>query len=382
MMRRWIACGVALAIVLLAVPAIGAQAAKPTVSAKSAVLIDGLSGQILYDYNAHEQRAMASTTKIMTTLLAVESGRMEEELVTTREMVMVEGSSMGLKVGDTVSLETLCYGMLMASGNDAANTTALYLGGTQQGFARMMNQRAKDIGMTSTNFVTPSGLDDDQHYSTAYDMALLGRAAMQNPLFATMVSRKSVRVSFGNPPYERTLTGHNKLLNMYEHACGIKTGFTKKAGRCLVTAAKKDGALLIAVTLSAPDDWNDHIKLYEYGFSQMERVPLTYNTKDLRVPVTGGQVPETKVLCNQITVCLPKSRAGEITAQVQLEHFLYAPVAFGQPVGKVIYTLDGAQIGSSLLIASGDVVQAQKEEKQPGFWQRVLDWFKALGGDS
>ncbi|HCC34391.1 MAG TPA: D-alanyl-D-alanine carboxypeptidase, partial [Ruminococcaceae bacterium] len=221
------------------------------ISAASAVLIEPVTGRVLFEKNKDERRSMASTTKIMTALLAAESGRLEEPFTVTSQMINVEGTSMGLKSGDQVTLSALVYGMMLASGNDAANAAAVFLGGTQSGFAKLMNARAREIGMTGTNFVTPSGLDDDEHYTTAHDMALLAAEAMKNPVFLKAASSLSAQVQIGNPPIKRTYSNHNRLLREYKGANGVKTGFTKKSGRCLVSSAERDGISLIAVTLHA-----------------------------------------------------------------------------------------------------------------------------------
>lgn len=364
--KQWLACLLAATLLGSLYPPLSAVAeGKPSLSASSAILIDGLSGQVLFEKNAYETMPMASTTKIMTTLLAIESGELEREIVTTKEMVAVEGSSMGLVEGDTVSLEALCYGMLLCSGNDAANTTALALAGSLPNFAKMMNDKANQLGLQQTNFVTPSGLDAEGHYSTAYDMALLGRAAMKNETFAAIAECRTARVSFGNPPFERILYGHNKLLSMYADAVGIKTGFTKKSGRCLVSAAKRDGALLIAVTLSAPDDWNDHIKMFDYGFSLYSKQTLDTNTEEVRLPVTGGEGSAVGVLCEDVEVSLLPGQAERVERTLLLPHFTYAPIGFGESMGEAVFTLDGEEVARAKLVAAWDVAQATPQAEPP-----------------
>ena len=244
----------------------------PQVSAQAAIVIHADSGKVLYEKNADEQRSMASTTKIMTALIALETAAADDPVVTiTDEMVRVEGSSMGLQPGDQLTLKSLAAGMLIVSGNDAANSAAIAISGSTEAFAEKMNQRAQELGMEHTHFVTPSGLDDDAHYSTARDMATLAAAAMKNPDFAAIVGQKAMNISFITPDQTRRYTNHNKLLNLYEGCTGVKTGFTKKSGRCLVSAAERDGIRLIAVTLNAPDDWNDHMALLNDGFSKLLR---------------------------------------------------------------------------------------------------------------
>ncbi len=276
---------------LLLLPLPTARAAnEPGVSAQSAILISGDDGTVIFEKNAHERLAMASTTKIMTALLTLEEAERAGDPVIdiTEEMVRVEGPSMGLQAGNRLTLTNLTSGMLLASGNDAANAAALYLGESQEGFAKLMNARAREIGMEETNFVTPSGLDDDEHYSTAYDMALLGREAMMNDEFARIAGSSALQVEFIEPEQRVSYTNHNKLLRIYDGCIGIKTGFTKKAGRTLVSAARREGTTLIAVTLNAPDDWDDHTAMFDYGFETVKTVQMGGEALPETLPVAGS----------------------------------------------------------------------------------------------
>ena len=211
------------------------------ISAQSAVLIDGTSGRILYEHNAYQKLPMASTTKIMTGLLACESGKLSETVKTSAFASGTEGSSLWLKVGEEQSLEDLTYGLMLKSGNDAAVSIAEYLGGNTDAFALLMNKRAKEIGAVNTNFKNPHGLDHEEHYTTAYDLALIAREAMKNETFRKIVSTKTYSIPMQNEKWDRHLKNHNKLLWQYEGCNGIKTGYTKKCGRCLVSSAKKGG---------------------------------------------------------------------------------------------------------------------------------------------
>ena len=255
-------------IIPMSFPLFALADAQPQVSAKSAVLINADSGEILYAKGENDKRPMASTTKIMTALITLEMAAVNNKIVTiTDNMVRVEGSSMGLMPGNKLSLKSLAAGMLLVSGNDAANSAAIAIGGSTESFAELMNKRAKELNMTNTHFVTPSGLDDKEHYTTARDLAVLAAAAMKNPDFAEIACEKSMSVQFISPDLTRRLTNHNKLLSMYNGCVGVKTGFTKKAGRCLVSSAEKNGVHLVAVTLNASDDWNDHAKNNHYSLN-------------------------------------------------------------------------------------------------------------------
>lgn len=310
----------------------------PTLSAECAVVVNVQTGEILYSKNAEKRRSMASTTKIMTALLAIESGKLQSEIVVSEDMVNVEGTSMGLVAGDSVSLDELVYGMLLSSGNDAANTVAYFLGGGIEGFAVMMNERAAEIGMKNTNFVTPSGLDSDEHYSTAYDMALLGIEAVKNPKFVSVCSSESAALTYGNPPYRRTVTNHNKLLKSYDYALGIKTGFTKKSGRCLVSYAMNEGSELVAVTLNAPDDWNDHRKLLDYGFESVQSDTIIPQIPE-SLQVVGSNVDSVKITVKPFSYSYYEKH--KITYKVFINKFIYAPVKADTVVGYCVYYMNG-----------------------------------------
>jgi len=241
------------------------------ISAKSAVLIDGASGRVLYEHNAYEKLPMASTTKIMTGLLACESGKLEKTVKVSPFASGTEGSSLWLKIGEKLTLEELTYGLMLKSGNDAAVAIAEYLGGNVDAFALLMNKRAREIGAVNTNFTNPHGLDADGHYTTAFDLAMIAREAMRNKKFREIVSTKTYSIPMQDEKWDRALKNHNKLLWRYEGCNGVKTGYTKKTGRCLVTSAERDGENLICVTLNATDDWNDHINLFNYGFENYEK---------------------------------------------------------------------------------------------------------------
>lgn len=238
-------------------------------SARAAVLIDGKSGKVLFEKNKDERLPMASTTKIMTGLLACESKKMKKVVTVSPVASGTEGSSLWLEPEEKQTLENLTYGLMLRSGNDAAVAIAEYLGGSTEAFALMMNERAKKIGVQNTGFQNPNGLDAEGHFTTAYDLALISREAMKNKKFRKIVSTKSKTIPWESSEWDRSLTNHNKMLWRYEGCNGIKTGFTKKSGRCLVTSAKRGKTELICVTLNAPDDWNDHTKMLDYGFETL-----------------------------------------------------------------------------------------------------------------
>lgn len=364
-MKKIISVIYAAVIIASAVPFnVSAEQTLPEVSAKGCVLIEEKTGRIVFEKNSYEKLPMASTTKIMTTLLCLESGGLDDEFVVDSEAIKVEGSSMGLTEGDVVTKRALCYGMLLPSGNDAANVTAVKLGGTIENFAEMMNERAAEIGMNRTCFVTPSGLEGEGHGSSAYDMALLAREALRNPDFAEICSQKKANVCFGNPPYERWLVNTNKLLDMYEGVKGVKTGFTDEAGRCLVSACERDGISMICVTLNDKDDWNDHIKLYDYGFSRLEKSELT-SDEIMQAEVAGGTEEKIPVKVEgSITIGTDGMAENRITTELFLSPFVYAPVNVGDTLGELKYYYDGRYIDSLPVKAMKTVGYFEENEKK------------------
>lgn len=349
----------------------------PSVSARCAAVIHMDTGEVLFEKNGSEQRAMASTTKIMTALLTLEEAAIDNrEVEITREMVLVEGSSMGLREGDRLTLHDLAVGMLTVSGNDAANSAAIAISGSREAFVERMNLRAKELGMANTHFDTPSGLDGDTHYSTALDMAKLGAAAMSNPDFAAIAGSQSMKVTFLSPEKTVTYQNHNKLLKLYEGCTGVKTGFTKKAGRCLVSSAEKDGVRLVVVTLDAPDDWNDHKALLDYGFSCMTTLTFDESGYTCRIPVAGIGELTVKGKEEPKTVALPVSKEGSVRRIVEIPRFLYAPVQKGEQVGCVRYVLEEKTVAEIPLLSGKS---ALLPERTLGWWERVLAFFGITG---
>ena len=373
----WMAMLLMVGVLFCSAPAVSAE--QPSVCASSAVLMEAQTGRVLFAKNAEERHSMASTTKIMTALIAVQSERLDDVVEITQEMIEVEGSSIYLKAGEKLTLRALVTGLLLESGNDAANAIAITLAGSKEEFANKMNEVAKSLGMKNTHFVTPSGLDDEEHYTTAYDMALLGCAAMRCPDFATIASQKTMTIDFVEPQVRRTFYNHNRLLLEMEGCNGVKTGFTKKSGRCLVSSCERDGVLLVAVTLKDPDDWNDHKKMMNYGFDQVERITFSETGMNLSVPVVGTGTDCRIVLqeCGSVDAVIPKGRAGDVQMRIETEPFLYAPVVKGQAAGRLVYLLDGQQIAEIPLITDEEIAFVPRERN---WFERFCDFFRRLFG--
>lgn len=354
-----------------------AKAVGISVSAECAVLMCADNGEVLYEKNSEMKHAMASTTKILTSIIALEAAQYGNKQVKVTKDMYAEGSSMYLKEGEILTLKDLATGMMTVSGNDAANAVALSLANNFSDFAKIMNAKAKEIGMKNSSFVTPSGLDDDNHYSTAYDMALLMSYAMKNVDFAELTSKKSESVTFIKPEGKVcTYTNHNKLLRLYEYCVGGKTGFTESAGRCLVSCAKKDGVTLVAVTLNAPDDWNDHINMYEYGFPMMQSVELDDFSESFSVNIVGGETDNIFAVAeNSSQAIVKKSDINMIERKVMLADFVYAPVTAGDRIGVITYKYNGDIIAENYLVAETSVKYV---EVKKSFFQKLVDFISSI----
>ena len=357
------AAAAAAAIVLCASLAGAACAAQaPGCSARSAILVDAQTGRVLYEKNADERSLIASTTKIMTGLLVCEEENLDREVTVPAEAVGVEGSSMYLKVKERVTLRDLLYGMMLHSGNDAAVALAIVTHGSVEAFAARMNERAQALGLHDTHFMNPNGLDEENHYSTARDLARLACAAMENEQFRSVVSGKSAMAA------GRSLTNHNKLLWRVEGADGIKTGYTKKAGRILVGSACRDGRRLICVTIRDADDWRDQQALLEYGFSAFRRETVLSEGEIVgSVPVIGSKTQRVSLLAGQtVTCCLAEGQT--VQTVLHAPQFVYAPVLPGQ-AGWIAVLVDGVCVRTiPALIAQ----TAEEDRPARGFWKQIF----------
>lgn len=335
------------------------------VSARRAYVLDAVSGRELFVRNPDERSLIASTTKIMTALIVCEQCNVLDRMRIPKEAVGIEGSSMYLKEGEVLTLQELLYGLMLSSGNDAAVALAIYCGGTVEGFAELMNDKARNLGLTGTHFENPNGLDSPGHYSTARDLAKLAAYAMKNPIFYKTVSAKSVRIG------ERCLTNHNKLLWKLEGADGVKTGFTKAAGRILVSSATRQGRRIIGVTIDAPDDWNDHCQLLNEGFARYQDRQIVQAGQRVSVQeVLGGDARRIEVLAAED---FSYALAAEECPQLVLPGpgFVYAPAVEGAEAGFAYVLINGTVIGK-VPVVYGTTVE-QEAEEQKGFWQKLFE---------
>ena len=306
------------------------------VNARGAVLIEAGSGAVVFGQNQNARLPMASTTKIMTALVALEALPLDTPVKITAASVGVEGSSIYLVEGEVLTLEQLLYALLLESANDAASAIAVAVSGSVESFAERMNRKAAELGLTDTHFVNPHGLDHEDHYTTAYELAMIARAALENETFRAICATKRKTIPLHGTEGVRLLLNHNKLLDSYEGCIGVKTGFTKKTGRCLVSAAERGGVTLIAVTLGAPDDWRDHTAMLDYGFGLYKTVPLCeagFFSAPLWL-ISGTQEYVMAENTDALAVTLRRDH-GPIRCVVELPRFEFAPVQAGQTVGQL-----------------------------------------------
>lgn len=346
------------------------------ISASSAVVINTLTGEVAYEHNAHQIRPMASTTKIMTAICAIENGDLNDMVKVHPKAVGVEGSSMYLAHGEVISLKDLLYGLMLSSGNDAAVAIAMHISGSVDAFAELMNKTAVKIGVKNTSFKNPNGLDDENHYTTAHDLALITRYGMNIPEFAEIVGTDTIKVPWHERTYPRVLKNHNKLLNMYEGANGVKTGFTKKSGRCLVSSAKRDGLDFIAVTLNAPNDWNDHKILLDYAFGSYESNEILKKDQYLKtVNVINGNVERITVKSkDSFFIPVKKGASADITLKYNIPDSIYAPVGFGDVLGTIDIYLGEEKVGSIEGVSFGSASYVEPETLGRNIKKILLSW--------
>ena len=334
-------------------------------SAEKAILMDGETGRVLYEKNADSRSLIASCTKIMTALVVCEQTNVLDRVRIPKEAVGIEGSSMYLVEGEVLTVQELLYGLMLRSGNDAAVALAIYCGGTVEGFAQLMNDKAHRLGLEGTHFENPHGLDSPGHYSTARDLAVLAAYAMENPIFRMTVSTKSVRIG------ERTLTNHNKLLWQVEGADGVKTGYTKAAGRILVSSAQRNGRRLICVTINDGNDWADHAALLNDGFSRYEvRTLITQGQTLGTLQVFSGTEESVELLAAE-EFTFPLGEQERWSVILPQPGFVFAPVVRGGDAGCAYLCIDGQVVGKVPMIY-GRTVEIRPEEKKH-FWE---DWFR------
>ena len=363
----------ALAMLLPCAPR--AYAAGTDNAAQAAIVVHPETGTVLYEKNADARLGIASTTKIMTALVVLEHCALGESVEILPEYTAVEGSSMYLRAGETYTVEELLYGMMLVSGNDAALALACHTAGSVQAFADMMNDKARALGMTGSAFQNPNGLDAEGHYSTARDMAALTCAAMANDTFCTIVATE--RATIGG----QTLVNHNRLLRCYDGAIGVKTGYTKASGRTLVSCAQRGATRFVCVTLSDPDDWNDHTRLLDWAFENYAYRAVAGDTPVYAVPVLSGTVQVCAVAPEREAYLLLRPE-DTVTLTAELPRFAFAPVQQGAQAGTLTAVGPAGQSVTVALCyrdpaALDPSVKATPFARLGRLWTRVSRYFSA-----
>lgn len=346
--------------------------AAPSTSASASILIEADTGDVILENNADEVLPMASTTKIMTALIAIENRELDSEVIVSPNAVGIEGSSVYLSANEKLTMGDLVYALMLESANDAATAIAIEIGGSIDGFAALMNARAEALGCTHTHFTNPHGLDDPNHYTTARELAMITRAALENSTFREIVSTEQHKIPLDSGGV-RLLINHNRLLREKDYVIGVKTGFTKRSGRCLVSAAERDGVTVIAVTLSDPNDWQDHAAMLEYGLEHYTHLTLAAEASlTVSVPVSGGtDAFVTAVNAETVELTVP-SENSELTLVTELDRFYFAPVVAGEVLGEAKWFYPNGELAASVpLVAMNDVAKLERST----FFQRIKNIF-------
>ena len=340
----------------------------PELSARAAALYQPDTGEFLYRKSSRLRLPMASTTKLMTALVVSSLASPSDTVTVTAESVGIEGSSAYLREGELLSVEELLYALLLQSANDAATALAIHISGSVEAFAALMNEEAERLSLSDTHFTNPHGLDDPDHYTTAEDLSFIAARVLQVPYLKNIVS--TYKKTFSNGNTRRTYINHNKLLLRYDGAVGMKTGYTKKCGRCLVGAAERDGLTFITVTLDAPSDWSDHARLFDYGFETLERVTLCDALEfAYDIPVVSGERELVRLKNTEgLSVILPKGE-HRIESTVSIHRYAVAPISKGTALGQVSFTVDGKVVGSVSLVAEESIPEIRKKS----FLDSILD---------
>ncbi len=343
-------------ILLLPAPGWAGEQRLLPLNAQSALLMDVENGQVLYAQNHKQPRPVASTTKVMTALIALAGAELHGTVRVSPRAAAVEESSMHLRQGENLTLENLLYGALLSSGNDACVAIAEHVAGSEKTFVAFMNEKALLIGAENTCFQNTNGLPVRGHHSTALDLALITRYALHNPVFCRIVKTRYKLVKEPGS-FEHHLVNTNKLLWRYPWADGVKTGTTSEAGKCLIASASREGRRLLAVVLNDGDRFGDAVRLLEFGFSSFRQVHVVYAGEVCaRVSVLGGvckTVPA--VAAGAVKVNIPANRMDLLGKKVNLLSSVSAPVREGQLLGRVTIFVDGIQVGQADIVAAGSV---------------------------
>lgn len=342
----------AVTLVPYSVGAAPAVSAPPSIHAQAAALIDVTSGRILFSHLGDKSLPIASLTKIMTAIVAIERGKLTDQVEVSRNAYGKEGSSIYLKLGEKMSLHHMLYGLMLRSGNDAATAIAEHVGGSLEGFVYMMNEKAQELGMTDSHFANPHGLDQEGHYASANDLAKLTAYSLKNPIFQEIVKTSVKRVPNPNEKWDTIWSNKNKMLSMYEGSDGVKTGYTKVAKRCLVSSATRKGQQLAVVTLNDSDDWADHARLLDFGFSQYPLQLLTHK---------GDKIEGGNVVGHSFYYPLNKAELDKVEKRIVLDKEQSVKAQLGV-VGTLEITIANKLIGRVLIYPNSSPLLKAKED--------------------
>ena len=339
-------------------------------TARSAIVMDAVTGTVLYERDIDARRYPASTTKMMTLIVALEHGKLDDIVTVSKNAEGVEGSTLWLVQGDKIPLGELLAGMMMHSGNDATVAVAEHIAGSVPAFVQMMNEKAGEIGAYNTHFVNPNGLPDDNHYTTAFDLAKIAAYGYSIPHFEEIVSRQEANYEWVKDP-SKQLRNENQMLWLYRGGNGVKTGYTEAAGRCLVSAARRDGMQLVAVVLDSYYMWNDSIALLDYGFQNARPKNLVKKGEVVtKVDVADGRQDELELVASESLVAAEKvGENGKVEKKIEVPDEVAAPIKKGDVVGKVVCYYDGKRQGAINLLAANDV-------EYYSFWDNVWNWLR------
>lgn len=346
-------------------------------SADCACLINGITGEVIFSKDMDTRHAMASTTKIMTAIIAIEQCDMEEKVTVSRNAAYQEGSAAYVRENNIIAMKDLLYGLMLNSGNDAAVAIAEHISGSSEAFAELMNKKAELLGLQNTHFMNPNGLDDPEHYTTAHELAMIARYAMGNEIFREIVSTRTYQATPDNVTETLYFSNHNKMLRNYEGATGIKTGYTRATGRCLVSSAKRDDMEFIAVTLGDPNDWKDHSEMLDYAFEQYYPKQVVREGMTVKVAEIEGK-KHSMIARNDFTVPLKEHGKTEIEVVTHLAENLTAPINESEKVGYLDILCDGSSVGRVDIISRDEIESIDGIRMKNSFFERLTGVFRTL----
>lgn len=365
------------AVMIILTAVFGESAFAMADSADCACMINGTTGEVVFSKNMDEQHSMASTTKIMTAIIAIEQCDMEEKVTVSRNAAYQEGSAAYVRENNVIAMKDLLYGLMLNSGNDAAVAIAEHISGSSEAFAELMNKKAEVLGLTNTHFMNPNGLDNPEHYTTAYELAMIAKYAMENEDFREIVSTRTYQATPDNSTETLYFSNHNKMLKNYEGSTGIKTGYTRATGRCLVSSAERDNMEFIAVTLGDPNDWKDHSEMLDYAFA--EHYPKQVVREGMKVKIAEIDGNKYNMVAKEdFTVPLKERGKTEIEVVTHIAENLDAPINEGEKIGYLDILCNGQSAGRVDVVSESDIGNIDKMQLKNSFLERLTGVFRNL----